>query len=49
MAAFLLRFDEKNKVYLEIEKPYFQLINLNRKAIHLIFILLPYCSPKRPY
>jgi len=43
--AFVLRFDKKNKVYLEIEKPYFQHINLSRKATHLIFTLLPYCFP----
>ena len=36
---------KKNKVYLEIEKPYFQHINLSRKTTHFIFTLLPYCSP----
>jgi len=36
---------KKNKVYLEMEKPYIQHINLSRKVIHLIVTLLSYYSP----
>jgi len=47
--AFVLRFDKKNKVCLEIEKPYFQHINLSRKSTHLIFTLLRRMRRGRPF
>jgi hypothetical protein len=42
--CYVVGLRKKNKVCLEIEKPYFQHVNLSRKAAHSIFTLLPYCS-----
>jgi hypothetical protein len=35
---------KKDKVFLKVKKPYFQQINLNRKATLMILTLFPACG-----